>query len=50
MTIQKMWETLRDMGVSEETLQIITDINGYNKQTLRDVLYAAFGYHDFDQL
>lgn len=49
-TVNEMWDILIDMGISEETLQIITSINGYNEDTLKDVLYAAFGYRDFDQL
>lgn len=49
MTIEKMWNKLIDMGVSEETLQIVTDINGYNQQTMEDILYAKFGYRSFDQ-
>ena len=49
-TVNEMWDKLIDMGVSEETLRIITSINGYNEDTLKDVLYAAFGQRDFDQL
>lgn len=50
MTTEEMWNMLIDMGVSEETLQIVTDINGYNQQTMEDILYAKFGYRSFDQL
>lgn len=50
MTTEEMWDILVDMGVSEETLQIVTDINGYNQQTMEDILYAKFGYRSFDQL
>ena len=50
MTIQAMWNTLLDMGVEEQTLNIVTDINGYSEETLKDVLYAYAGYRDFDQL
>lgn len=46
----QMWDTLLELGVSEQTLQIVTDINGYSEQTLEDVLYAATGYRSFDQL
>ena len=50
ITIEAMWQTLLDMGVSEETLQTVTDINGYNEQSMKDILYSRFGYNDFDQL
>lgn len=44
------WETLEGIGVSTETLNIITDINGYNMETLEDVLYSVTGYRSFNQL
>lgn len=49
-TIETMWDTLTTLGVSEQTLQIITAINGYNEDTMLDVLYAATGYRNFEQL
>lgn len=49
MATEEMWDKLIEMGVSEETLQIVTDINGYNQQTMEDILYAKFGYRSFDQ-
>lgn len=48
--ITDKWDLLVEMGISEETLDIITSINGYNLQTLEDVLYAKFGYRSFEQL
>ncbi|MBO5017050.1 MAG: hypothetical protein J6C92_14760 [Bacteroidaceae bacterium] len=50
MSVDEMWDYLLDMGVSDETLQIVTDINGYSEQTMCDILYAVSGYRDFDQL
>jgi len=50
MILEQMWQTLLDMGVSEETLQTVTDINGYNETSMKDILYSRFGYNDFDQL
>jgi hypothetical protein len=44
------WDELMEMGVSEETLRIVTNINGYSLETLEDVLYATTGYRSFDQL
>lgn len=49
MTLEDMWNTLEnDYGVSEQTLQIITDINGYNEDTMRDVLYAVAAERAFE--
>ena len=50
LTLSEMWETLEDLGVSEQALQLITDINGYNAETMCDVLFWQTGYHSFEQL
>lgn len=50
MTLADMWEELLSMGISEETLQVVTDINGYSTESLEDILYATHGYRSFDQL
>lgn len=51
MDTNEMWDYLVDtVGVSEETLRIVTAINGYSKETMRDVLYSVTGYRDFDQM
>lgn len=50
-TIAEIWDYLVENGiVSEETLRIITSINGYNITTLNDVLYTTTGYRDINQL
>ena len=50
MDIAEMWDTLEAMGVEEQTLQIVTSINGYNEETMTDVLYVHTGYRNFDQM
>ena len=50
MGMIEMWHRLQEMGVSEQTLQVVTDINGYSEQTLLDVLYAVTGYRSFEQM
>lgn len=49
MTTSEAWEILENYGVSSDTLDVITDINGYSLDTLENVLYAVFGYNDFEQ-
>ena len=45
-----MWDfLLEEVGVSEETLQVVTDINGYTIDTLNDILYAVTGYRSKEQ-
>lgn len=51
MTLNMMWGMLINLiGISEETLQIITRINGYTEQTMLDVLYAATGLSRFEAI
>ena len=46
-----MYEILvNEFGVSEESIQLVCNINGTSEETYRDILYAVSGYHDFDQL
>jgi hypothetical protein len=49
-TLDEQWDTLESLGVSEQTLQIVTSINGYKSETMADILYAHTGYRSFDQL
>lgn len=35
---------------TEEELQLITYINGYNYETLNDVIFARTGYRDLYQI
>jgi len=47
----KLWDYLLDTGLaSEETLKVVTSINGYSLSTLEDVLYATTGYRSLDQI
>ena len=50
LSINEMWDILLDLGVSEQTLQVVTDINGYNEQAMKNILYSVTGYNDFNQL
>lgn len=49
--IECVWETLVDMEIAtDEELQLVTSINGYNIDTLNDIIYVRTGYHDIEQL
>lgn len=48
--IAEAWDKLEGLGVSDDTLRVVTSINGYSLDTLQDVLYAVAGYRSFDQL
>ena len=46
----EMRDRLEELGVSEETLRVVTDINEYSEETMLDILFAVTGYRNFDQL
>lgn len=49
--IEYVWELLVNMEIAtDEELQLVTSINGYNIDTLNDVIYVRTGYHDMEQL
>jgi len=46
-----IWNYLIDYGIATEgELQLVTCINGYNENTLNDVIYARTGYRSIEQL
>ena len=50
MNLEEYYNYLIDYElVSNETLDIITSINGYNEETLNDILYCVSGYRDIEQ-
>ena len=49
--LTKVWNYLIENSIAtEEELQLITNINGYNLDTLNDVIYARTGYRNYEQL
>ena len=47
---EQIWDTLIEHGLaSDETLTLITKLNGWSVDTMESVLYALTGYHDLDQ-
>lgn len=50
MNVNELYNAILFYGIaSEETLQVITDINGYSVETLNDVIYATTGYRNIEQ-
>ena len=49
--VDEVWDLLIEYGVAtQEELDLITCINGYNIDTLNDVIYARTGYRDIEQM
>ena len=40
---------INNIGINEEVLKCITNINGYNENTLNDILYYYTSYKDLEQ-
>ena len=50
MTLEEQYDYLVDYGiVSQETLNLVININGYSEETINDILYATTGYRDIKQ-
>lgn len=50
-TINEVWDLLIEYGVAtQEELELVTCINGYNMDALNDVIYARTGYRNIDQV
>ena len=52
MDISTIWDTIvYEYGIAtEEELSLVTAIDGYNEDTLNNVIYARTGYNDIYQL
>ena len=50
MTWQTAYDRLTELGVSEDTIAIVTSINGTSLDTMESILYAKFGYRSFEQM
>ena len=49
--IMKVYNDLIETGIaSDAELNLITDINGLNIETLNDVIYVRTGYRTYEQL
>ena len=49
--VDEVWDLLIEYRVAtQEELELITCINGYNIDTLNDVIYARTGYRDIEQV
>ena len=50
LTMDEMYDKLIEQGVSQQTINIVTDTIGWNPDSMLKILYAATGYRTFDQL
>ena len=52
MDISTMWDIIvHEYGIAtEEELSLVTAIDGYNEDTLNNVIWVRTGYNDIEQL
>ena len=49
--VDEVWDLLIEYGVAtQEELELITCINGYNMNTMNSVIYARTGYQNIEQI
>ena len=47
----QIWDYILENGIAtEETLKVVTSINGYSEEALNDLLYAVTGYRYMEQI
>ena len=50
MDREEMWDFLLDYDIAtDDEIQLVTAINGYNEKSLNDILFVRTGYRNFDQ-
>ena len=48
--IGEIWDAIIMYGIAtEEELQLVTCINGYNEEVLNDIIYVSTGYRNINQ-
>lgn len=51
LSLDQLWDLFIDCNIcSEESLQLVTNINGYNYEAFKDILYVTFGLRSLEQL
>ncbi len=51
LSLDQLWDLFIDFNIcSEESLQLVANINGYNYETFKDILYVTFGLRSLEQL
>lgn len=51
MNTDTIWDAIIEYGIAtKEELELVTSINGYNEDTLNDVVYVRTGYRNIEQL
>lgn len=50
MDLEEIYNYFIESGIAtEEEINLVTTINGYNEESLNDILYVRTGYRDMEQ-
>lgn len=50
MDLEEIYNYFTESGIAtEEEIDLVTAINGYNEESLNDILYVRTGYRDMEQ-
>lgn len=50
MTKHELWTRIVEYGIAtEQEIDLVTDICGYNEKALNDIIFARTGYRDIEQ-
>lgn len=51
LNANELWDELLENELfTEEELRLLTNINGFNIETLNDAIFARYGYRDYNQM
>ena len=51
LNANELWDELLEQELfTYEELQLLTNINGFNIETLNDAIFSRYGYRDFEQM
>lgn len=50
-TIDEVWDLIIEYNIAtDDEIRLVTSINGYNMESLNDIIYVRTGYRDIEQL
>ena len=51
MSRLELWDAIVECGIAtEEEIELVTAINGFNDEALNDIIYVRTGYRNIEQL
>lgn len=51
LNINELWDVLLDGELfTYEELRLLTNINGFDIETLNDAIFSRYGYRDYEQM